>query len=322
MAVAAEPERVVEGHMQRENRIMDRRRFLATSGMTVMAAALRHMPLAGWQELVTSFVDLRRGVGIFNGQGGTIGWLVNADGILIVDSQNAAAAAACIEGIGDRSSNAIDILVNTHHHGDHVGGNGTFRPAVGSIVAHENSAEWQRRTAEQAGNADPRAYPDETFSDEWRTTIGDETVVARYHGAGHTSGDCVVTFEQANVVHMGDLMFNRLHPFVDRSSGARISGWIDVLEQVSAAQPSDAIYVFGHGTPGAGVTGDRGDLAHLRDYFTAALDLTRREMAAGRSRDEVTATEALPGFEDHVSPFALLSLSGVLGVAYDELSEG
>lgn len=301
---------------------MDRRRFLATSGMTVMAAALRDLPLAG-QELVTSFEDLRRGVGIFNGQGGTIGWLVNADGVLVVDSQNAAAAAACIDGIRERSDGrAIDVLINTHHHGDHVGGNATFRPVAGSIVAHENSAAWQRRTAEEAGAEDAQAYPDQTFTDEWRTTIGDETVVARYHGAGHTSGDCVVTFEQANVAHMGDLMFNRLHPFVDRSSGARIAGWIDVLEQVTAAHAADTVYVFGHGTPGAGVTGGPDDLAHLRDYFTAALELTRREMRAGRSREEVTGTEALPGFEDHVSPFPLLSLSGVLGVAYDELGEG
>ena len=301
---------------------MNRRQFLATSGMTVMAAAFRDLPLAGWQELTTSFEDLRRGAGIFNGQGGTIGWLLNSDGILIIDSQNAAAAAACIEGIQERSSNAIDILINTHHHGDHVGGNQTFRPVVGSIVAHENSAEWQRRTAREAGNEDPQAYPDETFSDEWRTSIGDETIVARYHGAGHTSGDCVVTFEQANVVHMGDLMFNRLHPFVDRGSGARITSWIEVLEQVTAAHSADTIYIFGHGAPGAGVTGDQGELTHLRDYFTAALELTRREMQAGRSRDEITGTEALPGFDDYLSPFALLSLSGVLGVAYDELSEG
>ena len=69
------------------------------------------------------------------------------------------------------------------------------------------------------------------------------------------------------------------------------------------------------------MTGDRSELEHLRDYFTAALELTRREMAAGRSRDEITGTASLPGFEDHVSPFALLSLSGVLDVAYDELSE-
>ena len=67
---------------------------------------------------------------------------------------------------------------------------------------------------------------------------------------------------------------------------------------------------------------DRNQLTHLRDYFSAALELTRREMQAGRSRDEITATETLPGFEDHVSPFPLLSLTGVLGVAYDELDAG
>ncbi len=301
--------------------IIDRRTFLGTSAMTALAAALRPPP--GWAqqgELVTSFEDLRRGVGIFNGQGGTIGWLINGDGIVVIDSQNAAAAQACIDGIGERSDRAIDLLINSHHHGDHTGGNGTFRPVVGSIVAHENSADWQRQTTQQTGSADP--FPDVTFSDTWETTVGDETIVARHHGAGHTSGDAVLTFEQANVVHMGDLMFNRLHPFVDRSSGARIANWITTLQQVVAAHDADTIYVFGHGSPAAGVTGTQADLTHLADYFSAALELTRREMQAGRSRDEITATESLDGFDDYISPFALLSLSGVLGVAYDELSDG
>ena len=299
---------------------MNRREFLATSAVTAAGVALRGVSLSGQGQLSTSFVDLRRNVGIFNGQGGTIGWLVNGDGILIIDSQNAAAAQACIDGIRERSSRSIDLLVNTHHHGDHTGGNKTFQPVVGSIVAHENSATWQRRAAEEQGIETDQAYPDTTFGDEWRTTIGDETIVARYHGAGHTSGDVVVTFEQANVVHMGDLMFNGLHPFVDRPSGARIRSWIDTLERVPAGHAADTIYVFGHGSPGAGVTGDANDLTHLGNYFSAALELAQREMQAGRSKDEITSTASLPGFEDHVSPFPLLSLTGVLGVAYDELS--
>ena len=79
--------------------------------------------------------------------------------------------------------------------------------------------------------------------------------------------------------------------------------------------------MFGHGSPDAGVTGTQEDLAHLRDYFSAALELAVREMQAGRSKEELIATTSLPGFDDHLSPFPLLSLSGVLGVAYDELSE-
>jgi len=297
---------------------MNRRQFLQTSTATLMATAVQGFPLLGWQgQLVTSFEDLRRGVGIFNGQGGTIGWLVNDDGILVIDSQNAAAAQACVDGIGE-STHMIDVLLNTHHHGDHTGGNQIFRPVAATIVAHENSARWQRQSAPDQGE---EAYPDTTFADEWRTMMGDETVVARYHGAGHTSGDVVVTFEQANVVHMGDLIFNRLHPFVDRPSGARISSWIETLERVPGEHEADALYIFGHGSPTASVTGDRSELVHLRDYFSAALELTRREMQAGRSRDEIMGAESLAGFEDHVSPFPLLSLSGVLGVAYDELSK-
>ena len=237
--------------------MIDRRTFLATSTMTVVAAALEDVALIGQGQLTTSFEELRRGVGIFNGQGGTIGWLVNGDGVLVIDSQNAAAAQACIDGLRQRSSRAIDLLINTHHHGDHTGGNMTFQPVVGSIVAHENSAAWQRRTAEDQSR---QAYPDTTFTDEWQTTIGDETIVAQYYGAGHTSGDVAVTFEQANVVHMGDLMFNRLHPFVDRASGAQIESWVDVLGQVTSAHSADTIYIFGHGSPSAGVTGTRDDL--------------------------------------------------------------
>ena len=301
---------------------MNRREFLTTSTMTVVAA-LKGVPLFGQQgQLTTSFEELRRNVGIFNGQGGTIGWLVNGDGILVIDSQSAATAQACIDGLSERSSRSIDLLLNTHHHGDHTDGNQTFQPVVGSIMAHENSASWQRRTAEGQGTQADQAYPDTTFTDEWRTTIGDETIVARYHGAGHTSGDVVVTFEQANVVHMGDLMFNRLHPFVDRPSGARIRSWITALEQVPAAHAADTIYIFGHGSPDAGATGSQRDLSHLRDYFSAALELAQREMQAGRSKEEIAGTESLPGFEDYISPFPLLSLSGVLGVAYEELSAG
>ena len=300
--------------------MISRRRFLETTGLTVTAVALGDLPLPAQGELTTSFEVLRRNVGIFTGQGGTIGWLVNDDGVLAVDSQNAAAAAACVAGLRQRSNHRVDVLVNTHHHGDHTGGNRVFSRVADAIVGHERCAAWHRRTAEDAGTVSAQAFADITFARQWRTRIGDETVVARYHGAGHTSGDVVVTFEQANVAHMGDLVFNRLHPFVDRASGARIVSWLRTLETVVGDHDADTIYVCGHGSPAAGVTATGADLLRLRDYFDAVLSLTRREMQAGRSRDEITATGALEGFDDYVSPFPALSLSGVLGVAYDELA--
>lgn len=105
---------------------MDRRHFLGASTLAVAATAFGR-GLAFAQQ--SAFQHLRRGVGIFNGQGGTMGWLANNGGMLVIDSQNAASAAACIEGLGVGSSQPIDFLINTHHHGDHVGGNQT--PSAG-----------------------------------------------------------------------------------------------------------------------------------------------------------------------------------------------
>jgi cyclase len=70
-------------------------------------------------------------------------------------------------------------------------------------------------------------FPETTFTETWSADAGDERVLAPYYGRAHTSGDVVITFERANVVHMGDLMFNQLHPVVDRAAGATIRNWID-----------------------------------------------------------------------------------------------
>ncbi len=303
---------------------MKRREFLATSSLAIIAAALKELPIRAHQGQVPpptpKFQDLRRGVGIFSMQGGTIGWLVTRDGLLVVDSQYAATAPACIDGLKQRSSQPIDILVNTHHHADHTGGNKVFRPVVKTIVAHANAATWQKNVAVAAGTEADQAYADKTFTDSWRATIGDETVSARYYGPGHTSGDVVVFFENANVAHMGDLMFNRLHPRVDRPAGASIQSWISALERVPKEHNADTLYIFGHGKDGFGVTGPKAELARFRDYLSAVLDYARAQIKAGKTKEEIAKTTSLTGFEDVVSMGNVLTLSGVLSTAYDELS--
>ena len=304
---------------------MNRRAFLATSSFAVIAAALKELPVYGGYQgpavpPVTRFEDLRGGIGIFTGQGGTIGWLATPEGVLVIDSQFPATAQSCIEGLKLKSPHAIDVLINTHHHGDHTAGNKTFRPVVKTIVAHANSALWQKKAAETAKTEADQAYPDATLTDVWQKSIGKERIVAKYYGAGHTSGDLVVTFETANIVHMGDLMFNRFHPFIDRPAGASIANWIKTLETVPGQHSADTIYIFGHGKEGAGVTGRKAELAKFRDYLTAVLDFTRKQIAAGKSKEEIAKTDALPGFEEFVSPAPpRISLASVLSTAYDEL---
>jgi cyclase len=141
-------------------------------------------------------------------------------------------------------------------------------------------------------------YPDTTFSHSWSAEVGDERIVARHHGRGHTSGDAVITFERANVVHMGDLMFNQRHPVVDRAAGASIRNWTRLLDQVVNAHTRDTIYIFGHANTGLPVTGSSADLLKFRDYLGALTAFVERHVTAGRSREEVLAMrQPLAGFE-------------------------
>ena len=265
------------------------------------------------------FRALRRNVGIFNGRGGTIGWLASADALAVVDTQFPETAKVCLDGLPERGSRQIDVVINTHHHGDHTAGNGVFRPAAKKLVAHANVPELMRaRALRDKKPVEELVIADTTFAETWKQELGDDVVSARYFGAAHTKGDVVVFFEKANVVHLGDLLFKRLNPVIDRPCGASIENWIRVLETIAKEYPADAIYVAGHGNPKFGVTLEREELAVFRDYLSGLLEHTRKEIAAGKSKGEIATLENLPGFPDfhQARPNRL---SGNLDVAYDEL---
>jgi glyoxylase-like metal-dependent hydrolase (beta-lactamase superfamily II) len=269
-----------------------------------------------------TFTDIRRDVGTFTAQGGTIGWLINKDAVIIVDTQYPNTAPICVEGVKKRTSRTIDLVLNTHHHADHTGGNGVFRASAKKIVAHAKVPELQRQAAAQTTtpNSAPPVVADATFETTWGEDAGGEHVTARHHGPGHTGGDAIVHFEKAGVVHMGDLLFHQMHPRVDRAAGASIQNWMTILETVPKAMPADTIYIAGHARPGASTTTDRAALAELRDYFDAALTLVRKGIAAGQTREAIAAQTVLSGFEQFQGSGTALTLGGVLGVAYDELT--
>jgi glyoxylase-like metal-dependent hydrolase (beta-lactamase superfamily II) len=302
----------------------NRRDFLTTSSLAFAGAALARVPLAaqaGQPQTPppTTFTDIRRNVGFFTGQGGTIGWLASDAGAIAVDAQFPATAKACVDGLQKKSPKGIRLLVNTHYHGDHTGGNSAFRPVVKQIVQQERCAKLHKESTEKAGTAAQQAYADVTFGESWSEELGDEKVWAYYYGPGHTGGDAVIVFERANVVHMGDLMFNRLHPRIDGPSGASIKNWISILERV-AKRHGDATFIFGHAKPGQPVTGPAKELLYLRDYFSAALQFVQKGIKAGQPKEEIAKASELPGFPDHAGSGTVLTLAGVLTSAYDELT--
>ncbi|HEX6369591.1 MAG TPA: MBL fold metallo-hydrolase [Longimicrobium sp.] len=328
-----------------------RRDFLATSAaMTAGAILGRPLPVLASQPVQTSqpvqsmppeFTPVRGNVGTFTMRGGTVGWLVNPGGVAVVDTQFPAEAQALLAGLQERSGNrGVDVLLNTHHHGDHTSGNGVFRGVARGVVAHGMADQHMRRAPQppqqaQQGQQPPAPqqpqtqppppaplYPDITFTHSWSAGVGDERIVARHHGRAHTSGDAVITFERANVVHMGDLAFHRRHPVVDRAAGASMRNWARVLEHVVAAHARDTIYIFGHAGEGLPVTGSAAELLQFRDYLGAVLAFVERHVAAGRSRDEILAMRApLAGFEAW-GPFGQPGARDPLTVAYEEVTTG
>lgn len=301
-----------------------RRDFLAVTGAAAIAATLGApgRALAWLQQPAPVFTPIRRNVGYFTMRGGTIGWLVNPDAVVVVDSQFPAEAAACLAGLNERSGNrGVDALINTHHHGDHSGGNLSFRGAARRVVAHAMADQHMRQPPGGQPPAD-QLYPDTTFTDVWTMDAGDERVRVRHYGRAHTSGDAVITFERANVAHMGDLMFHQRHPVVDGAAGAIMANWMRVLDHTIADHASDTVYIFGHANTGLPVTGSHTDLARFRDYLGAVLAFVERHHRAGRSRDEIMAMrDPLPGFEAW-GPFGNPGAREARSVAYDEITAG
>lgn len=297
----------------------DRREFMRAATIAVTGGVLRAVPVSGQRRppaaTVPVFTPLRRNVGTFTARGGTVGWLIAPNGVAVVDSQFPDTAQMFVHGLRQRTQRKIDVLVNTHHHADHTAGNRTLRRSAVKIVGHAGQPDLQRQQAVTAGTEADQVYADETFTDAWTIDLGNEVVSGKHYGPAHTGADVAVSFERANVVHMGDLMFHQRHAVIDRPGGASIHNWIAALDKVSSEHGADTLYIFGHSKAGAPVTGTRADLNAFSAYLSALLDFTRKQISAGKSVEEIANTPELPGFKEYAG-----ILVRPLQMAYEELT--
>jgi len=295
---------------------MNRKNFLQNSALAFGALSLAQKTiLASLFEDPWKITMLRNDVGIFTERGGTIGFLLSKNGIVVVDSQFPDQSKNLIAELKKRSENPFKLLINTHHHGDHTAGNISFKDVVEHVLAHENSLKNQKRVAENQKTEDKQLYPDQTYSNTWCQKFDKENICLSYHGPAHTDGDSIIHFEHANIAHMGDLMFNRRYPVIDRSAGASIKNWITVLQKAREKFDKETIYIFGHATEGYEVTGKQNDLQAFESYLQQLLNFVEAEIKAGKTKNEIVKAKEIPGnTEWKGNPERNLS------VAYDELT--
>jgi glyoxylase-like metal-dependent hydrolase (beta-lactamase superfamily II) len=276
---------------------MQRRSFLRNTALTIGTLAI-FSPSALAQLLADPAYKIKMltdSIGMFTEKGGTILFMLSKKGVVVVDSQFPDSAQHLVDEIKKKTQKPFRLLINTHHHADHTAGNIIFRGMAEHVLAHANSKINQQAAAVKQKSEDKQLYPDQTFTETWCEKIGKEKICLHYFGAGHTNGDSFVHFQHSNIVHVGDLVFNRRHPFVDRSAGANIGSWIKVLGKATDTFDKKTIYVSGHAGTGYDTVLKANEVLMFRDYLGNLLTFTESELKAGKSKEDILKATSIPG---------------------------
>lgn len=227
---------------------------------------------------------------LLQGAGGNMAVQTGKDGLILIDSSFATAVPHIKEALAGISTDAPHALINTHWHIDHVDGNEGMHAAGFTVVAHEKTKERMSKPAEMKlfhmsiPAYPPGALPSVTFADTMKHDHNGDTVERVHYDPAHTDTDIYIHFHNADVLHCGDIFFNKSYPFIDEGSGGSIGGTI------SAAQKS--LELAGDKTkiiPGHGPLGNKADLKAYIDMLSTVRDKVAALKKSGASEQEVIA---------------------------------
>lgn len=228
--------------------------------------------------------------------GGGVGLLVGDEYVVMIDDVMEPTAPALVAKAEEIAGRPIDFVINTHAHGDHVGGN-VYVTEKGAIVVSHDQLRARLKDNEQL-NTGPGALPVITFSDKMTFHVNGEEAVAIHVPNAHTDGDAIIHFTNANVIAAGDLSFRGLFPFIDLDSGGSVAGYMAGMQQLIDMADADTRFLTGHGDV-ATRAGLEQDLAMLRDGEARVKAL----IDEGMSAEEVLAANPLAVYHDEYSWF-------------------
>lgn len=247
------------------------------------------------------------------GYGGNIGISAGKDGVLMIDDQFAPLEEKIRAAIAELSDEKPEYLINTHWHGDHVGGNAAFGVDA-LIVAHGNVRKRMAEGNERTKPASPEALPGLTFDSSVMLHFNGERIEVLHMPVGHTDGDSIVIFHDSKVVHMGDHFFSGMFPFIDPASGGSLKGYRANVQAVLDNTPSDWRIIPGHGP-----LSSHADLQTFADMLDKTTAVVAARIKEGKHRDAVIAA-GLPEAWSSWS-WGFIPTERWLGTLYDELSK-
>ncbi len=242
-------------------------------------------------------VTLADNLTLLSGPGGNVVVLNGRDGKLIVDSFVQPAWANLKQRIDGMSGGRVTALVDTHWHFDHTDNNANFRAQGAAIVAHANTKKRLTEPHDLLGAhfppSPPEALPTQTFTATHSLDVNGEQVALGYIPPAHTDTDIYVRFTKANVLHLGDLFFNGMYPFIDAGTGGSINGMINGANLAMKLADGTTKIVPGHGP-----LGDRAALTKYRDVLVTVRDRVQKLKSSGQSVEQVIAAKPTAEFDD------------------------
>jgi len=236
---------------------------------------------------------------MLQGEGGNIGVSVGTDGVLLVDDQFAPLMDRILAALKALTDKPVRFVVNTHWHYDHTSANEPHGRAGAVIVAHENVRK--RLAVEQPieffkkpyGPMPPAALPVLTYTDTLTFHLNGDEVTALHAPNAHTDGDTIVHFRKANVVHMGDIYFAGIYPFIDYGTGGSIKGVLAAIDRALGMSDDNTKIIPGHGP-----LSNRKELLAYRNMIATIAQRVEDMLRAGKTLPEIIAAQPTRDFDE------------------------
>ncbi len=275
--------------------------FPIVGSLFIVLAAISFLYAQGQSELKVNAEKLAENLYMLwdSGGKGNTTVLTGDDGVLMIDTKVETSADKLLAKIGELSEKPIRFAIITHWHFDHVGGNEKVAKTGATIIAHENVRKHMgiehdmKLLNAKVPPAPEIARPLVTFAKEITFHLNGEDVKVFHVAPGHTDGDAVIYFQNANVIHMGDLYFQGLYPYIGIYSGGSIDGMIKVIHQILPMIDENTKVVPGHGP-----ISNKGQLQEYVSMLTAIRKNVSRLMQQGHTMEEVIAAKPTRAFDE------------------------
>jgi glyoxylase-like metal-dependent hydrolase (beta-lactamase superfamily II) len=259
--------------------------------LTVITLITACLPLAAqqnWDSIQVTSERVKDNIYMLKGSGGNIGVLTGEDGVTMIDDQFLQLGKKIQDAIAKLDKGPIRFTLNTHIHGDHSGSNEYFKQLGSTVIAHDLVRE---RMIRQPREKD--AWPLITFPAALRLHLNGQDVDLLHFGPGHTDGDVVIHFKQANVFHMGDLFVRYGYPYIDMSSGGNINGLIENVDKALALMDDQSLVIPGHGE-----LSRKGDVKKYRDRLVTIRDKVAAALKQGKKREDLAGLGITTPFDE------------------------